>query len=95
LNTALTQADDILITSRRQLPDRAADLHDLVITLTMCGINSLSRKFWPTGNMDKIRRVFGQLFGAEKPKIFTKGLDKILTMWFTYSVASCRDVARR
>jgi hypothetical protein len=45
--------------------------------------------------MDKIRRVFGQLFGAEKPKIFAKGLDKILTMWFTYSVASCRDVARR
>jgi len=45
--------------------------------------------------MDKIRGVFGQLFGAEKPKIFAKGLDKILTMWFTYGVASCRDVARR
>jgi hypothetical protein len=36
---------DILITSRRQLSDRAADLHNLVITLTMCRINSLSRKF--------------------------------------------------
>jgi hypothetical protein len=35
------------------------------------------------------------LFGTQKTKKLRKRLDKILTMWFTYSVASCRDVAQR
>jgi hypothetical protein len=43
--------------------------------------------------MNKIYGDFGELFGMTKTVFLEKGLDKILTMWFTYSVArSCQAV---
>jgi hypothetical protein len=40
--------------------------------------------------MDKNSRNSLGLFGTYRRRISRKGLDKILTMWFTYSVAGNR-----
>ena len=44
--------------------------------------------------MTKILSDSTGFFGSIKTKFFEKGLDKILTMWFTYSVAELCGAVR-
>ena len=66
-----------------------ADIN-LVITLTMYRIKALNCKNSVISRMDKNSRNSLGLFGTYRRRISRKGLDKILTMWFTYSVAGNR-----